>query len=90
MDEMELSNLAEIEERHWWFAERRNLLRVWAMQFPRNVNLLDIGAGVGTQSRLLKNEFGFDVIAVEQSTYGSNKCKNSGFVVANLKIKLCV
>jgi ubiquinone/menaquinone biosynthesis C-methylase UbiE len=78
MDEMELSSLAEIEERHWWFAERRNLLRVWATQFPRNTNLLDIGAGVGTQSRLLKNEFGFDVIAVELSTYGSNKCRNSG------------
>ena len=78
MDEIELSSLAENEEFHWWFAERRNLLRVWASQLPSDTNLLDIGAGVGTQSRLLKDEFGFHVIAVEQSTYGSKKCRENG------------
>lgn len=78
MDEIELSSLAENEEFHWWFTERRNLLRVWAAQLPAHTHLLDIGAGVGTQSRLLKDEFGFHVTAVEQSTYGSNKCRESG------------
>ena len=78
MDEIELSSLAENEEFHWWFAERRNLLRVWASQLPSDTNFLDIGAGVGTQSRLLKDEFGFHVIAVEQSTYGSKKCRENG------------
>ena len=78
MDEIELSSLAENEEFHWWFAERRNLLRVWASQLPSDTNFLDIGAGDGTQSRLLKDEFGFHVIAVEQSTYGSKKCRENG------------
>ena len=78
MDEIELSSLAENEEFHWWFAERRNLLRVWASQLPAHTHVLDIGAGVGTQSRLLKDEFRFHVTAVEQSTYGSNKCRESG------------
>ena len=78
MDEIELSSLAENEEFHWWFTERRNLLRVWASQLPAHTHLLDIGAGVGTQSRLLKDEFRFHVTAVEQSTYGSNKCRESG------------
>ena len=78
MDDIELSSLADNEEFHWWFIERRNLLRVWASQLPADTNLLDIGAGVGTQSRLLKDEFGFHVIAVEQSTYGSKKCRENG------------
>ena len=78
MDEIELSSLADNEEFHWWFIERRNLLRVWASELPADTNILDIGAGVGTQSRLLKDEFGFHVIAVEQSTYGSKKCREKG------------
>ena len=78
MDEIELASLADNEEFHWWFIERRNLLREWASQLSAETSLLDIGAGVGTQSRLLKDEFGFHVTAVEQSTYGSNKCRENG------------
>lgn len=78
MDEIELASLADNEEFHWWFIERRNLLREWASQLSTETSLLDIGAGVGTQSRLLKDEFGFHVIAVEQSTYGSKKCREKG------------
>jgi len=78
MDEKELAQLAVIEDNHWWFVERRNLLRLWAARIPTNSKVVDIGAGVGKQSVLLKNEFGFDVIAVEQSDYGSNQCNKNG------------
>ena len=80
MDEKELAQLAVIEDNHWWFVERRNLLRLWAACVPTNSKVVDIGAGVGKQSLLLKNEFGFDVIAVEQSEYGSNQCNKNGIL----------
>ena len=53
MDEKELAQLAVIEDNHWWFVERRNLLRLWAACLPTNSKVVDIGAGVGKQSLLL-------------------------------------
>lgn len=74
MNRDELSSLASIEEKHWWFKERRELLRLWAQSFKVSSNFLDIGAGVGRQSLLLRDELGMQVTAIELSDFGVAAC----------------
>lgn len=81
MNKDELSSLASIEEKHWWFKERRELLRLWAQTFEASSQFLDIGAGVGRQSLLLRDELGMQVTAIELSDFGVAACLKS-----NLKV----
>ena len=74
MNRDELSSLAQIEEKHWWFKERRELLRNWALTFKASSKFLDIGAGVGRQSLLLRDELGMQVTAIELSDFGVTAC----------------
>jgi SAM-dependent methyltransferase len=75
MKSNELTKLANIEEEHWWFKERREILRLWAQEIPRKSKMLDIGAGVGRQSLLLRDEFDMKVTAVEFSEFGVEACR---------------
>ena len=78
MNREELSSLANIEENHWWFKERRELLRDWAQIFPISSKFLDIGAGAGRQSVLLRDELGMRVTAIELSDFGVASCIQNG------------
>jgi ubiquinone/menaquinone biosynthesis C-methylase UbiE len=85
MNRDELSSLAQIEESHWWFKERRQLLRLWALSFEPSSKFLDIGAGVGRQSLLLRDELGMQVTAIELSEFGVAACldKNLNVIQVN-------
>jgi SAM-dependent methyltransferase len=78
MNKSELAKLAEIEEHHWWFVERRHLLRNWAKQISKDARVFDIGAGAGRQALLIKNEFGLDITALEFSDFGYWECQKLG------------
>ena len=77
----ELSLLASIEEKHWWFKERRELLRLWALTLEAWSQFLDIGAGIGRQSLLLRDELEMRITAIELSDFGVATCLKS-----NLKV----
>lgn len=49
--------LAEIEDKHWWFVSRRNLIHVMLDKYkiPRFENALDIGCGTGGNMAYLAN-----------------------------------
>ncbi len=74
LNNFELQLLDEMEEKHWWFYERRNLLRNWARELNAKSRILDLGAGAGRQSQLLQEEFEYIVTAVEQSNFGREAC----------------
>ena len=81
MKKDELSQLAKVEESHWWFKERRELLRLWAAKQSIRLRVLDVGAGVGRQAILLQDEFSWNVSAVEYSDFGSTACAEQGLHV---------
>jgi len=78
LNRSELIKLAEIEEHHWWFVERRQLLRNWARHISKDSKVIDVGAGAGRQALLIKNEFGVDITALESSDFGFLACQKLG------------
>jgi SAM-dependent methyltransferase len=62
----ELQLLTSIEDRHWWYKERRAILRRELRGLPASGLALDIGAAGGGNTRVLK-EHGWQAVAVEYS-----------------------
>jgi SAM-dependent methyltransferase len=63
-DELEL--LTSVEDRHWWYKERRAILARELRRLPGSGLALDIGAAGGGNTRVLK-EHGWQAVAVEYS-----------------------
>src|ERR1700722_4281225 len=53
MEAAELRTLVEVEDRHWWYAERRSLLARELRRLPAPGRALDIGAAGGGNTRVL-------------------------------------
>src|SRR5215470_20386442 len=64
MEAAELRTLAAVEDRHWWYKERRNLLARELRRLPGPGLALDIGAAAGGNTRVLR-ECGWRPVAVE-------------------------
>lgn len=79
MDRSEIRKLADLEDTHWWYRERRHLLarQVRAMSPGR---ALDIGAAAGGNTRVLLDR-GWDAIALEYSEDGSRMARERGVPV---------
>src|SRR6201986_2988610 len=54
MEAAELRTLAEVEDRHWWYKERRSLLGRQLRRLPKPGLALDIGAAGGGNTRVLR------------------------------------
>jgi SAM-dependent methyltransferase len=64
MEAAELRTLAAVEDRHWWYKERRNLLARQLRHLSGPGLALDIGAAAGGNTRVLR-EFGWRPVALE-------------------------
>lgn len=65
MDEQEIRKSAALEERHWWYAGRRALVRE-RVRGVRPGRALDVGSGPGGNTRTLA-DLGWAATALEQS-----------------------
>ena len=54
MEAAELRTLVEVEDRHWWYAERRSILARELRRLPAPGRALDIGAAGGGNTRVLR------------------------------------
>lgn len=79
MDRTEIRKLAELEDAHWWYRERRHLLarQIQGMTPGRAV---DVGAAAGGNTRVLL-EHGWDSIALEYSEDGAGLARERGLPV---------
>ena len=79
MEATEVRKVAELEDRHWWYAERRRILhRMIADLVPSTA--LDIGAAGGGNTRSLVDA-GWRSIALEYSVEGAQIGKERGLSV---------
>jgi SAM-dependent methyltransferase len=72
----EVRKLAELEGRHWWYAERRHLLRRMVRGTAPGV-ALDIGAAGGGNTRVLR-DLGWQAIPVEYGPEGAAVASQRG------------
>ncbi|GAA3227458.1 class I SAM-dependent methyltransferase [Actinocorallia longicatena] len=66
MQATEIRKLAELEDRHWWYRERRSLLARQLRRLGPPSTALDIGAAGGGNTRVLRDH-GWSAVAVDYS-----------------------
>ncbi len=76
MEGMEVRKLVELEQRHWWYRERRRLIRRAIRGLPPG-RALDIGAAGGGNTRVLA-EHGWDAVALEYGPEGAEVAHERG------------
>ncbi|MCW2681910.1 MAG: methyltransferase [Frankiales bacterium] len=77
MDAAEIAKLGRLEDRHWWYAERRRLLRRMLRHRPTGGWALDLGAAAGGNTRVLKAA-GWQCVALEYSQVGAELARGRG------------
>jgi len=76
---MEVRKLTEVEDRHWWYKERRNLLRRAVADLTPGV-ALDVGAAGGGNTQVLR-ALGWRATALEYGPDGAEVCNERGIPV---------
>lgn len=79
MDGAEIEKLTELESTHWWYAERRSVLRHLVRDLSAS-NALDIGAAGGGNTRVLSSA-GWSATAIEHSAVGAQVAGDRGLSV---------
>jgi SAM-dependent methyltransferase len=80
METTELGLLTSVEDRHWWYRERRAILRRMLRRLPAAGRALDIGAAGGGNTRVLR-EHGWQAIALEYSDFAATVARSRGIPV---------
>lgn len=80
MEAAELRTLVEVEDRHWWYAERRNLLAKELRRLPAPGRALDIGAAGGGNTRVLLSH-GWRPVALEFAPTAAQIARERGIEV---------
>ncbi|MEZ0580897.1 class I SAM-dependent methyltransferase [Nocardioides sp. MH1] len=79
MDDEEIAKSAALEERHWWYAERRAMVRRTAAAWPAG-RALDVGCGGGGNTAVLR-DLGWSVTGLEHSPAGAAAAASRGLDV---------
>jgi SAM-dependent methyltransferase len=80
MDVAEIDKLARLEQRHWWYAERRTILRGVLRDRCTGGWAADIGAAAGGNTRVLES-LGWQPLALEYSETGATLARSRGLRV---------
>src|SRR3954462_12688299 len=81
MDAAEIDKLARLEQRHWWYAERRTLLHRILRDHRTGGWAADIGAAAGGNTRVLES-LGWRTLALEYSQTGAELTRSRGLQVS--------
>ncbi|HEY1703168.1 MAG TPA: class I SAM-dependent methyltransferase [Trebonia sp.] len=80
MDAAELRTLANVEDRHWWYKERRAILAKELHRLPTPGIALDIGAAGGGNTRVLRAH-GWRPVALEYAETAAKIARERGIDV---------
>lgn len=79
MQEDEIARSAALEQRHWWYAGRRALIRRTVSPWPAG-RAVDVGCGSGGNTAVLR-ELGWAAVGVEHSPTGASIALGRGVPV---------
>jgi SAM-dependent methyltransferase len=79
MESAEVTKLTELEDSHWWYAERRSILKRMIAGLPP-ARALDIGAAGGGNTRVLADA-GWRPVALEYGETGAAVANSRGLPV---------
>lgn len=79
MEAEEIEKSAALERRHWWYAERRALVRRTVGEWPAG-RAIDVGCGMGGNTAVLR-ELGWQAVGVEYTTVGCAIAASRGIPV---------
>ena len=79
MRQDQIQNMADLEDKHWWFRERRHIIAHAIKELPPS-RALDIGAGAGGNTRVLEAR-GWEATALEYSEAGVELARSRGLDV---------
>jgi SAM-dependent methyltransferase len=79
VDEQEIRKSAALEQRHWWYAGRRAVVRRRVEGWPRG-RALDVGSGSGGNTQVLA-DLGWQVTALEHSPAAAELTRARGLDV---------
>jgi SAM-dependent methyltransferase len=79
MEATEVRKLAQLEDNHWWYRERRHLLAS-SVRDLKPGKALDVGAAGGGNTRVLR-QLGWSPVAVEYGHDGAEIAKERGLAV---------
>lgn len=80
MDECYASKYHELEENHWWFIGRRNIIFDLIKDYPKNIDILEVGCSGGPLLRFL-DKHGFRKlhgIDIDEEAIGI--CRQKGII----------
>jgi SAM-dependent methyltransferase len=80
VDVAEIDKLARLEQRHWWYAERRSVLRAVLRDRRNGGWAADIGAAAGGNTAVLES-LGWRTLALEYSETGAAIARSRGLRV---------
>jgi SAM-dependent methyltransferase len=81
VDVAEIDKLARLEQRHWWYAERRSILHRVLRDRRTGGWAADIGAAAGGNTRVLES-LGWRSLALEYSGTGADLARSRGLLVS--------
>jgi SAM-dependent methyltransferase len=79
VDDQEIAKSAALEQRHWWYAERRALVRRTAGAWPVG-RALDVGCAGGGNTAVLR-DLGWSATGLEYSSAGAEIAASRGLSV---------
>jgi SAM-dependent methyltransferase len=79
VDDAEIAKSAALEQRHWWYAERRALVRRTVASWPAG-RAIDVGCGMGGNTAVLRS-LGWRAVGVEYTASGSAIAAGRGIPV---------
>jgi SAM-dependent methyltransferase len=80
MEAAELIALAEVEDKYWWYKERRSILAKELRRLPAPGHALDIGAAGGGNTRVLRAH-GWKSLALEYTSTAAEIARDRGIDV---------
>jgi SAM-dependent methyltransferase len=77
MNPEDIAKISAFEEEHWWYRERKWLLKKFVEMYLIKGKALDVGASAGYYSQTLQ-ELGLEVLAFENEPVGVAICQSRG------------